>query len=244
VRFENLPPEWHRDIPYVLEWRDPRGLSLTLPPSNRIGWPSGCYSTRIDDNGRAEPLPAPEAGQYTLSLVPPDRDDVPAWLTREVTIPEGAPPALVLRIPDGARVTLIAQGEPGRLAIGPAEAGPWEEGRVVFPRVPAGRHEIWRLDRFGSVRVGEIDVPAHGEIRHELKPLGTARLEAEFEWSPKPDAVELRRDADGQVMARDPHGGRVRFERLDPGNYTLVAGEHRITVVLADGEKLDLGAIR
>lgn len=249
VRFENLPPEWAGrgdvEIRYVIQWRDRRGLDFTLPPSNAIGWSfGGPFGTALDERGAAS-LRAPPPGVYTMSFVDP-YGRVPAWLEQEVTIPEGSLPDPVIRLPDGARV-IVSHGGPDGLAIGPviAYAARASDADRVFARVPAGHHAIWTLGDFCKVRVGEIDVPSGGEIRHEIKPSGTASLYARLESTDGDDPAELRREGDNEVVASEYRPRHwFSFFELEAGRYTLIVKGRRIPIVLAEGQRLDLGVIR
>ncbi len=248
IRFENLPPEWTgrgSAIPYMIWWRDRRGIDLTLPPSNAIGNPfPGFGSISLDERDTVH-LSAPPPGVYTMSLLDPN-GFLPAWVEPEVTIPEGAPPDQTIRLPDGARV-IVSHGGPEGLAIGPASAFPPRppDPGHVFPRVPKGHHAIWRVGRFSRVRVGEIDVPSGGEIRHEIGPSGTAGVRAKLEAAGGDDPAELRRESDNEVVASECWSRHwFAFSGLEAGRYTLIVKGRRIPVVLVEGEKLDLGVIR
>jgi hypothetical protein len=250
IRFENLPPEWtgpiDYEIRYMIWWRDDRGINFTLPPSNAIGQSfDGVEWTSLDERG-AVSMPAPPPGTYTMSFLDP-YGRVPVWIEQKVTIPEGPLPDLAIRLPDGARV-IVLRGGRECLAIGPAIAYPPRPRRSapdpehVFPRVPRGHHAIWRLDRFHRVRVGEIDVPATGDIRHVLGPNGTSQLQAKLESNAQDDPAELRREADGEVVAQEYWPLHwFEFSGLEAGRCTLVVKGRRIPVVLAEGQRLDLG---
>ena len=129
------------------------------------------------------------------------------------------------------------------MRIGPVILFLQRTRKVRFPYVPAGRHGIWFLRANQEIRVGEVEVRAGNEIRHELTLSGTAVLRG------RPDpygesAAELRRP-NGQVVAREAGSSSdFAFIGLQPGSYLLVLGERRIPVQLAYDQDLDLGILR
>ncbi|MHC4955070.1 MAG: hypothetical protein ACYTGZ_14420 [Planctomycetota bacterium] len=242
IRFTNLPPEWRETLPLVLWWYDPSGNLLSLPPTNAIGWPSGHSSTPLDREGRPRNrVPVPPPGIYTIRLVDDQirsRDFGPHWFEQTITIDEGVPGELVVRVPDGARVTVITQEEHERLAIGPVIAWSGSETEHRFARVPAGKHEIWSHDRFSATRIGEVSVPIGGEIRCELAPIGSATL-----TGISSEEFRLCDASTGVPVAIWYPDAKFRFRNLRAGRYVLVTRARRVPVDLVDGQVLDLGDI-
>jgi len=246
LRFQNLPPEWTERMPLVAWWYDRQGRLLSLPPSNAIGWDGGDWDTDLDPLGRPKyGLPIPPVGEYTLELVqvtPREGYYGLPWLTMPVVVAETMPSEITVRLPDGARVTVVAQDAFEELNIGPARAyrERREPAHYVFPRVPAGHYVIWERDRWNQVRVGEITVPTGGEIREDLSPAGTAILVGK-----SPALLELRRASDDLLVARaDFGGGQFRFSHVPAGRYLLSTGQSQVQVDLLDGQTLDVGSVR
>jgi len=250
VRFDNLLEEWRVDNGWAANARyslhldvlfhDSAGRLLSLPYSNRIGWPHGPRSIELDEHGRpVRPFRAPGRGTYSLTLR--GRRCENPWLRIPALVPDPSK-EIVLRFPDGVPVTVVGDGEVlSALRIGPARVGVSDEGVAYFERTPFGRHVIWHSTRFSEVKVGEIEVVGKEAIEHDLGPLGRARLRglAATEFLP-----ELRRAADDALVARKLGGGSLfRFVPLHAGAYVLVHGDLRVPVTLAAGQDLDLGLV-
>jgi len=242
MRFENLPVEWRERVPLAVWFFDDAGHLLTLPPSNKIGWPGGERWIEVDANGTPiGGIPAPGLGHYRLALLDPHYRETP-WLQISIDV-RRAMDGIVVNVPAGARVNVVARAARlGQLAIGPAVAGKSVDGVFRFPRVPSGRHEIWRLDRWSRVRVGEIDVAVGDPVLHELYVPRDGRIRAQLQ---RPARVELRRLSDGGRVAElrgDKHLG-IDFWPVDGGAYELLVGGHAIPLVLTAGQDLDLGLV-
>lgn len=245
IRFTNVPRDWAAELPLVAWWYDSEGRLLSARPGNSLGRPTGIRSTPLDAAGRPiQNVPSPAPGRYTLKLVTvgvhaPNAPRI--WTEFDLTVPDDTTDDLVVRLPDGAQVSIVTREDYGVLAIGPVSSEKRDsEDEFRFPRVPAGRHTIWSMCGFQYARVGEFTVPTRGALRYELLSPGTAEIRGSADL-----VLALRRMPDAVLIAKKWSGpSKFSFTRLAGGEYLLVTRRSRVSVTLADGQTLDIGTVR
>jgi len=244
LRFENVPPEWQQRIPLFIEIRDEADRLHALRPGDSIGSFGGPASVDIDSTGHPlNPPPTPAPGKYVLSLRHKAWVDV-AYLEIPIESPACGNAEVLVHIPDGARVVVSQAnhlasraGKLSGLAIGPAGEYLDLQDNVVLPRVPAGHHTIWKTSSWAIVRIGEVDVPASGDVAYVVDRELNANIEGKSEGA---CAVRLLRAADSVLVAEKRNGSpQIGFSPLAPGRYVLVVDERRIPIDLHAREVID-----
>ena len=160
---------------------------------------------------------------------------------QELTVSTGALPKLVLRLPDGARVSgtvRLPGGEPctGREVWQHRTYGGGvtdKSGSFELGFVPPGMTEIWLSCGTGSLVVDRLEVPSNGRVQREIQLTGTGTLVAKAPEDPMflSGSITLVRKRDGKRVAKWISGGQLRMPFLDAGQYEL-QGESIVTTTV------------
>jgi hypothetical protein len=261
VEIRGLPPEAAGE---VVSWMLDRPDSFEVVEggtTRRTGYQmSWDGKSEIDAQGRLT-LDAPPAGRYHLTLF------TSTWVPRterDVEIPEGPVPPLVVTLPASARVSGVVVDSHERplgdlgISIGSARTVRTDAaGRFESPSVPSGEQSVRLRTGEASVLIGSVVVPSAGALETRIAVAGSAAIEGQVLVGGTPvtspgeaglwlwDVATRRQVAEANVDAY----GRFRIPFLTPGEYRLVAfggyflPEARL-VQVAEGETRDVGPIR
>jgi len=243
VKFENLPAVW-------------RGSSVSLM-FNKIGGPFfsvDAPNTKLDAEDRLL-VDAPQRGRYHVTFFPGD-SGMPRLDFGEYVVSDAPLEPIVHRFPNGARVVgtvLLADGTPFanrtvNLVPAGARAKTDAQGRFEIPFAREGNSRILVWPRGGTyVWIGNVEIPATGSVRADVRIRGTATLTGEFDrtatrWG---GTVELFRQGEKRFGV----DRKIRFDFIEAGDYELRAwsvnaAQSSKPLFVEKGARIDLGEVK
>ncbi len=241
VRFENLPDEWKNASVYLHLHDADYSFVQTHQPN------------LVDGVAR---VPAPPSGKYSIRNLTTPGHPLPAMETKfEVTDARVDP--IVFKLDRGAGISGAVSKSDGSPFVGTVQLEKGEtsvrtdaRGRYRFASAQPGPNRL-RISLGSTILVvGEIDVPASGEARLDIRLAGGARIRGKASSDVKQDFYRVELLRDGVVLGKGLcYDGTFRFDHLAAGAYTIrvranEAASGSVEVTLAQDETRTLEEIR